>query len=107
MFDTNKMTGEKQNQMEFWDSLHFGLSDAFTENALREIAEDYLCLGIITKSGLTVDDVMEMAWTTVCPDEEMGDDYTVGDPVEPQNAIVPIKQKENPVVPENFGLSEK
>lgn len=50
---------------------------------------------------------MEMAWTTVCPDEEMGDDYTVGDPVEPQNAIVPIKQKENPVVPENFGLSEK
>lgn len=30
MFDTNKMTGEKQNQMEFWDSLHFGLSDAFT-----------------------------------------------------------------------------
>lgn len=107
MFDTNKMTGEKQNQMEFWDSLHFGLSDAFTENALREIAEDYLRLGIITKSGLTVDDVMEMAWTTVCPDEEMGDDYTVGDPVEPQNAIVPIKQKENPVVPENFGLSEK
>lgn len=107
MFDTNKMTGEKQNQMEFWDSLHFGLSDAFTENALREIAEDYLRLGIITKSGLTVDDVMEMAWATVCPDEEMGDDYTVGDPVEPQNAIVPIKQKENPVVPENFGLSEK
>lgn len=107
MFDTNKMTGEKQNQMEFWDSLHFGLSDAFTENALREIAEDYLRLGIITKSGLTVDDVMEMAWTTVCPDEEMGDDYTVGDPVEPKNAIVPIKQKENPVVPENFGLSEK
>lgn len=107
MFDTNKMTGEKQNQMEFWDSLHFGLSDAFTENALREIAEDYLRLGIITKGGLTVDDVMEMAWTTVCPDEEMGDDYTVGDPVEPQNAIVPIKQKENPVVPENFGLSEK
>ena len=107
MFDTNKMTGEKQNQMEFWDSLHFGLSDAFTENALREIAEDYLRLGIITKSGLTVDDVMEMAWTTVCPDEEMGDDYTVGDPVEPQNAIIPIKQKENPVVPENFGLSEK
>lgn len=107
MFDTNKMTGEKQNQMEFWDSLHFGLSDAFTENALRQIAEDYLRLGIITKSGLTADDVMDMAWTPVCPDEEMGDEYTVGDPVEPENAIVPIKQKENPVVPENFGLSEK
>lgn len=107
MFDTNKMTGEKQNQMEFWDSLHFGLSDAFTENALRQIAEDYLRLGIITKGSLTVDDVMEMAWNPVCPDEEMGDDYTVGDPVEPQNAIVPITQKENPVVPENFGLSGK
>lgn len=107
MFDTNKMTGEVQNQMEFWDSLSFGLSDAFTEKALREIAEDYLRLGIITQKDLSVEDVMDMAWTPVCPDEEMGDEYTVGDPVEPENAIVPIKEKENPVVPENFGLSEK
>lgn len=107
MFDTNKMTGEKQNQMEFWDSLHFGLSDAFTEKALRQIAEDYLRLGIISKSDLSVDDVMEMAWTEVCPDEDMGDDYTVGDPIEPENAILPVKQKENPVKPDNFGLSQK
>lgn len=106
MFDTNKMTGEVENQMEFWDSLNFGLSDAFTEKALREIAEDYLRLGIISKSDLSVDDIMDMAWTEVCPDEEMGDEYTVGDPVEPENAIVPIKEKENPVVPENFGLSK-
>lgn len=26
MFDTDKMTGEKENQMIFWDSLHFALS---------------------------------------------------------------------------------
>ena len=31
---------------------------------------------------------------------------TVGDPVEPENATVPVKQKENPVVSEKFGLSK-
>ena len=31
---------------------------------------------------------------------------TVGDPVEPENAVVPVKQKENPAVAEGFGLSE-
>ena len=92
MYDTDKMTGEKADQQEFWDSLHFGLSDAFTEQALREIAEDYLRLGIIDKSDLTVDEIMDMAWTEVCPDDEI-EDLTVGDPVEPENATVPIKQK--------------
>lgn len=91
--------------MVFWDSLHFGLSDAFTERALREIAEDYIRLGIITEKDLTADDVMEMAWTPVCPDEEI-EGLTVGDPVEPENAVVPVKQKENPVVSEKFGLSK-
>lgn len=105
MFDNNKMTGEKQTQMEFWDSLHFGLSDAFTENALQEIAEDYLRLGIIEKD-MTADEIMEMAWTPVCPDKEMGGDYTVGDPVTPENSAVTVKQNENPVIPENFGLSK-
>lgn len=104
MYDTNKMTGEKENQLAFWDSLHFGLSDAFTEAALREIAEDYLRLGIITDQDLTVDDVMEMAWTETCPDEDMPEGYTVGDPVEPENAIVPIKMNENPAKIEGFGL---
>lgn len=104
MYDTNKMTGEKENQLAFWDSLHFGLSDAFTEAALREIAEDYLRLGIITDQDLTVDDVMEMAWTETCPDEDMPEGYTVGDPVEPENAIVPIKANENPAKIEGFGL---
>lgn len=104
MYDTNKMTGEKENQLAFWDSLHFGLSDAFTETALREIAEDYLRLGIITDQDLTVDDVMEMAWTETCPDEDMPEGYTVGDPVEPENAIVPIKMNENPAKIEGFGL---
>lgn len=104
MYDTNKMTGEKENQLAFWDSLHFGLSDAFTEAALREIAEDYIRLGIITDTDLTVDDVMEMAWTETCPDEDMPEGYTVGDPVEPENAIVPIKANENPAKIEGFGL---
>lgn len=104
MYDTNKMTGEKENQLAFWDSLHFGLSDAFTEAALREIAEDYLRLGIITDTDLTVDDIMEMACTETCPDEDMPEGYTVGDPVEPENAIVPIKAKENPAKIEGFGL---
>ena len=93
MYDTDKMTGEQAVQQEFWDSLHFGLSDAFTEQSLRKIAEDYLRLGIITKKDLTVDEVMDMAWTEICPDSEMGD-LTVGDPVEPDNAVLTIQQKE-------------
>lgn len=105
MYDNDKMTGEKEDQLVFWDSLHFGLSDAFTERALREIAEDYLRLGIITDTDLTADDIMEMAWTPVCPDEEI-EGLTVGDPVEPENSVVPVKQKENPAVAEGFGLSE-
>lgn len=105
MFDTDKMTGEKENQMIFWDSLHFGLSDAFTERALREIAEDYIRLGIIEDKEMTVDKVMELAWTPLCPDEEI-EGLTVGDPVELENATVPVKQNENPVTSENFGLSK-
>ena len=54
---------------------------------------------------MTADDVMELAWTPVCPDEEI-EGLTVGDPVEPENATVPVKQKENPVVSEKFGLSK-
>lgn len=105
MFDTDKMTGEKENQMIFWDSLHFGLSDAFTERALREIAEDYIRLGIIEDKEMTVDKVMELAWTPLCPDGEI-EGLTVGDPVELENATVPVKQNENPVTSENFGLSK-
>lgn len=105
MFDTDKMTGEKENQMVFWDSLHFGLSDVFTERALREIADDYIRLGIIEDKEMTVDKVMELAWTPLCPDEEI-EGLTVGDPVEPENATVAVKQKENPVTAENFGLSK-
>ena len=105
MYDTDKMTGEKEDQMVFWDSLHFGLSDAFTERALREIAEDYIRLGIITEEGLTADDVMKLAWNPLCPDAEI-EGLTVGDPVEAENAGVPVKQNENPVVREGFGLSK-
>lgn len=104
MYDTDKMTGEKEDQLVFWDSLHFGLSDAFTERALREIAEDYIRLGIITDKNLTADDVMDMAWTPVCPDEEMPEGYTVGDPVEPEDAVVPVQNPENVHTVDGFGL---
>lgn len=104
MYDTDKMTGEKEDQLAFWDSLHFGLSDAFTERALKEIAEDYIRLGIITDKDLTVDDVMDMAWTSVCPDEDMPEGYTVADPVEPENAVVPVKNPENVHTVDGFGL---
>lgn len=92
MYDTDMMTGEVENQTEFWNSLHFGLSDVFTERALREIAEDYIRLGIIS-NGMTADEVMELAWTNVCPDEEI-EGLTVGDPVEVEGATMPIKQYE-------------
>ncbi len=105
MYDTDKMTGEKADQQVFWDSLHFGLSDAFTEKALREIAEDYIRLGIITAKDMTVDKVMEMAWTPLCPDSEI-EGLTVGDPVETENAGVPVKQNEKPAKDEKFGLSK-
>lgn len=91
MYDNDKMTGEFENQHTFWKSLYFGLSDKFTERALREIAEDYLRLGIITKN-MTVDEVMDLAWTEVCPDEEI-EGLTVGDPVVPEGSTIPVKQE--------------
>ena len=105
MYDADKMTGEQADQQIFWDSLHFGLSDAFTERALREIAEDYIRLGIITQKDMTADKVMEMAWNPVCPDAEI-DGLTVGDPVEAENAGVPVKQNESPAKDDKFGLSK-
>ena len=105
MYDTDKMTGEKADQQVFWDSLHFGLSDAFTEKALREIAEDYIRLGIITQKDMTADKVMELAWNPVCPDAEI-EGLTVGDPVEAENAGVTVKQNENPAKDDKFGLSK-
>ncbi len=105
-FRCGKDTWRKlQTAQVFWDSLHFGLSDAFTEKALREIAEDYIRLGIITAKDMTVDKVMEMAWTPLCPDSEI-EGLTVGDPVETENAGVPVKQNEKPAKDEKFGLSK-
>lgn len=103
MYDNSKITGEMENQHAFWDSLHFGLSDEFTESALREIVSDYLRLGLIEKKDLSVDEIMDKAWTSVCPDDEMPDDYTVGDPVEPKNSTVKVEQVENPATIEGFG----
>lgn len=91
MYSTDKMTGEKENQQQFWDTLHFGLSDAFTVSALEEIADDYLRLGIIQQN-MTVEEIMDLAWTDICPDEEI-DGLTVGDPVVPEGATIPVKQK--------------
>lgn len=93
MYDTDKMTGKEEDQLEFWNTLHFGLSDEFTKQALEEIAEDYLRLGIIEDKNLSVEDVMAKAWKDVCPDSEI-EGLTVGDPVKPENATVTIKQRE-------------
>ena len=93
MYDTDMMTGEVADQTEFWNSLYFGLSDAFTERALRDIAEDYIRLGIITNPDLDVDKVMEMAWTNVCPDEEI-EGLTVGDPVPVEGNSIEVKYYE-------------
>ena len=73
MIEDGKLSGTFEKNIECWDSLHFGLSDAFTERALREITEDYLRLGLITNTDLTVDEIMEKAWTPVCPDEIIPD----------------------------------
>ena len=70
----------------------YHLSDDFTEKALREIADDYIRLGIISKADITVDDVMGMAWTELCPDEEI-EGLTVGDPVPVEGSSVTVKQK--------------
>ena len=93
MYDTDKMTGKEEDQLEFWNTLYFGLSDEFTKRALEEIAEDYLRLGIIEDKNLSVEDVMAKAWKDVCPDTEI-EGLTVGDPVKPENAVIPIKQRE-------------
>lgn len=91
MYDTDKMTGEKEDQLEFWNSLYFGLSDAITEQALKNIAADYIRLGVITKEGMTADDVMDLAWNNLCPDEEI-EGLTVGDTIEVEGRTVPIQQ---------------
>lgn len=46
------------------NSLQFGLSDEFTENGLRTIAESYIRLDLITATD-DLDAVMEKAWTPV------------------------------------------
>lgn len=91
MYDTDKMTGEKEDQLEFWNSLYFGLSDAITEQALKNIAADYIRLGVITAEGMTADDVMDLAWNNLCPDEEI-EGLTVGDTIEVEGRTVPIQQ---------------
>lgn len=48
-------------------SLQFGLTDEFTEGGLRQVAEDYIELGIIT-STKDVEEVMAKAWTPVAPE---------------------------------------
>ena len=109
MFDNDMMTGEFSNQKTFWDTLYFGLSDAFTKRALEEIIADYLRLGMFPADITTdnAEELLNLAWTEVCPDSEMPEGYTVGDPVVPANATVPQKQysvngPESPVAPAGY-----
>ena len=92
MFDTDKMTGEFEDQLQFWDSLDFGLSDAITEEALQNIVEDYIRLGVIQKEGAKAEEIMEQAWTNVCPDEEV-EGLTVGDPKDVDGRTVDVQKK--------------
>lgn len=92
MFDTDKMTGEFEDQLEFWDSLDFGLSDAITEEVFHNIVEDYIRLGVIQKEGAKADEIMEKAWTNVCPDEEV-EGLTVGDPKDVDGRTVDVQKK--------------
>ena len=85
------MTGEKEDQLEFWNSLYFGLSDAITEQALENIASDYIRLGVITNKDMTTEKVMDLAWNNLCPDEEI-EGLTVGDTIEVEGRTVPVKQ---------------
>lgn len=91
LYDNDKMTGEEEDQLEFWNSLHFGLSDAITEQALENIAADYIRLGVITNEDMTPESVMDLAWNNLCPDEEI-EDLTVGDTIEVEGRTVPVKQ---------------
>lgn len=91
LYDNDKMTGEKEDQLEFWNSLYFGLSDAITEQALENIASDYIRLGVITNKDMTTEKVMDLAWNNLCPDEEI-EGLTVGDTIEVEGRTVPVKQ---------------
>ena len=54
--------------VELNQSLYFGLSDDFTEAGLKDIASDYIRLGLITATD-DLDTVMEKAWNPQCPEE--------------------------------------
>ena len=47
------------------NSLQFGLDQEFTGTSLRDIAERYIRLGLITSMD-DVDEVMDLAWTRFC-----------------------------------------
>ena len=49
MYDTDKMTGEQAVQQEFWDSLHFGLSDAFTEQSCVKLRRTICVLALLQR----------------------------------------------------------
>ena len=97
MYDNDKMTGDKDIQLAFWDGLHFGLSDKFTKlhfhvRLPQKIASSWYHH---QQKDLTVDEIMDMAWTETCPDEEMPEGYTVADPVEPEDAVVPVSKRKS------------
>ena len=75
-----------------WSSGIPWISDAITEEALGNIAADYIRLGVIQKKELTADDVMKLAWTNACPDEAVPG-LTVGDPKDVEGRTLEVQQK--------------
>lgn len=62
LLDEGLNNGEFEMNLEINIALQFGLEDDFTETALREIAGDYIRLGLIT-SMTNAEQVMEKVWT--------------------------------------------
>lgn len=67
LLDLGLSSGELQKNIDYVSSLQFGLTDDFTETALKTIVDDYIRLGFITSMD-SVDDVMAKVWTPTAPE---------------------------------------
>ena len=57
-------SGDYEMNVMLNNSLQFGVSDARTQETLKDIVQRYISLGLITKTN-NVDEVMTKAWSQV------------------------------------------
>ncbi len=69
LLDEGLNSGDFQKNLEFNISLQYGISNEMTEAGLRDIAEDYIRLGIITATE-DVEEIMEQVWAPTKTDGE-------------------------------------